>query len=561
MDLDQYYRVMLPWRVSFVVPILVLSGCSAPLVRAARDGQAEEVRSLLPSEKKQCGEALRAAAANNREPAVKALLDGGCDVNAKDKDGYTPLMMAAAKGHDDVVRLLLLRKANVDLVTWNEKTAAMIATENRHKDTARLIENLDRSLNPEVAAMVAAGPPASGGFLDNVLDAAASGAAQRMLQQAMSGEVPDMNGAAQGALRGALNGDSAGASQGLLNAAAGGALGGAVQSLGQNPQTMLRAAATGAAVDAAGNLLTGSSAGPSEDPEWSAPGAAADTVPQQQPSAAPAPVRLLDAPAAQASPGKAPTKKKSGPFRYEVGRPGLQELVGLVQRCAEHNMAWNLPGALGDAVRGQVKIGDVVGPALYGDGLDLETTPPGRIERWTETKAGGRSFFMYWIVNPQGDRAGDHSGTVAYLETDMPLPLRRRLFVVTQYLGPKTFDNVYGEQMMIPQLKVIAAAATNDRYSVDGSDLPEFYFDDRSIAKLEKRCRPHQDGAESVAMAEIATPQVGPKSVAPDRSKDCATLTKILASRKDIAARHGAEKAAQVIVAAQKRFKEFKCAK
>jgi hypothetical protein len=500
------------WRVSLIVPFLTLSGCSSPLVRAARDGQAEQVRVLLPAERKQCGEALRAAAANNREPAVKALLDGGCDVNAKDKDGYTPLMMAAAKGHDDVVRLLLLRKANVDLITWNEKTAAMIATENRHKDTARLIENLDRSLNPEIAAMVAASPPASGGFLDNVLDAAANGAAQGMLQQAMSGKVPDMNGVAQGALRGALNGDSAGASQGLLNAAAGGAMGGAVQNLGKNPQTMLRAAATGAAIEGAGSLLTGSSARQIEEPESSTPPMApADTVPPAQPRAAPAPARLLDAPAsAPPSQSKAKANTKSGPFRYERGQAGLAELVDLIRRHAEKNMAWDLPGALGDAVRGQVKIGDLVGPAIYGNGLDLETTPPGRIERWTETKGGGRSFFMYWLVNPLGDRAGDQSGTVAYLETDMPLPLRRRLFVVTQYLGPKTFDNAYGEQMTIPHLKVIASAATNDRYSVDGTDLPEFYFDDRSIAKLEKRLNP------TIA----AAPTAEPTPATPARSED-----------------------------------------
>lgn len=552
------------WYVILVVAAVVLaSACSSPLVRAAKKGSADEVRALVSGDRKHCGEALREAASRNREEAIKALLDGGCDVNAKDKDGYTPLMMAAIGGHDNSARLLLMRKANVDLITWHDKTAAMLARDNRHRETATLIETLDRIANPEVAKMVAAGQGAGGGggFLDSVLDAAVSGAAQSMIQQAASGKMPDMNTVAQGALRGALNGEAAGPSQGLLNAAAGGALGGAAQNLGKNPQSMLRAATTGAAVEAAGNLLTGSSAMRIEEPEPSAPtAAAAETVPPTQPRAAPAPVRLLDAPADLPSPGKAPTKQKSGPFRYEFGQSGLDELVGLIRLCAEKNMAWNLPWALGDAVRAQVKIGDLVGPALYYNGLDLETTPPGRIERWTETRAGGRSFFMYWLVNPLGDRADDRSGTVAYLETDMPLPLRRRLFVVTQYLGPKTFDSAYGEQMTVPHLKVIAAAATNDRYSVDGSDLPEFYFDDRSIAKLEKRLKPHQDAAASVAKANVeATPGAGPKSVAPDRSKDCAALTKILASKDDIAAQHGAQRAAQVMVAARKRFEEYEC--
>lgn len=551
------------WYIILVVPAVVLaSACSSPLVRAAKTGSAEEVRALVPGDRKHCGEALREAASRNRTEAIKALLAGGCDVNAKDKDGYTPLMMAAIGGHDDSARLLLMRKANVDLITWHDKTAAMLARDNRHKETATLIETLDRIANPEVAEMVAAGQGAGGGgFLDSVLDAAVSGAAQSMIQQAASGKMPDMNGIAKGALNGVLSGEPSGPAQGLLNAAAGGAVGGAMRNLGKSPQNILKAAATGAAVEAAGSLLSDSNGRQMDEPEPSAPmAAAAETVPPPQPRAAPAPDRLLDAPAAQPSPGKEPTKKKSGPFRYEEGQTGLTEMVGLILRYTEKNMAWNLPWALGDAVRAQVKIGDLVGPALYYNGLDLETTPPGRIERWTETRAGGRSFFMYWLVNPLGDRADDRSGTVAYLETDMPLPLRRRLFVVTQYLGPKTFDNAYGEQMTLPHLKVIAAAATNDRYSVDGSDLPEFYFDDRSIAKLEKRLNPIKIEAEATASV-AAPPGVGPKPVAPNSSKDCAALIKILASRDDIAARHGEAKAAHVMEAAKRRYEESKCTK
>ncbi|HXT02441.1 MAG TPA: hypothetical protein VN915_17340 [Elusimicrobiota bacterium] len=112
--------------------------------------------------------------------------------------------------------------------------------------------------------------------------------------------------------------------------------------------------------------------------------------------------------------------------------------------------------------------------------------------------------------------------------------------------------------MTDPHLKVIASAATNDRYSVDGTDLPEFYFDDRSIAKLEKRLKPEQ-AEVSVAKAEIAAALARPEPAARDRTKDCATLTKILASKDEIAAKHGAEKADQVMVAAKKRFEEYQC--
>lgn len=277
--------------VVLVLPLLA-AGCSSPLVRAAKDGNAAEVRSLLPGESKRCGEALRAAAAANREEALKVLLAGGCDINSKDKDGYTPLMMAAAKGHDDSVRLLLLRKADPDRITWNEKTAAMLARENRHKETAQLIENLDRTLNPEVAAMVAAGGAAPSGFLDNVIEAAAGGAAQGMLQQAVSGKIPDLNGAAQGALRGTLSPGSAGA-QGFLNAAAQGAAGGALNAAVSGSNRVWKDSAAGAVQGAVGALLDS----PAEATESPAP--APENVPRAptpvEPPvyASPTPVRQL----------------------------------------------------------------------------------------------------------------------------------------------------------------------------------------------------------------------------------------------------------------------------
>lgn len=241
------------WFLLGALPFV--AACASPLVRAAREGQADQVKALLSGERKKCGEALRAAAANNQEEVLKALLDGGCDVNAKDKDGYTPLMMAAAKGHDDSVRLLLLRKADPDRLSWNEKTAAMVARENHHKETAQLIENLDRSLNPEVAAMVAAGGAAPGGFLDNVIEAAASGAAQNMLQQATSGKIPDMNGAARGALQGVIAPGSSQNAQGFLNAAAQGAAGGALNEAVRGSNNVWRTSAAGAVQGAMGALL------------------------------------------------------------------------------------------------------------------------------------------------------------------------------------------------------------------------------------------------------------------------------------------------------------------
>ncbi len=47
------------------------------------------------------------AASHGDIKRVRSLLAGGADVNAKDTDGVTALMMAAQDGHTDIVKVLL----------------------------------------------------------------------------------------------------------------------------------------------------------------------------------------------------------------------------------------------------------------------------------------------------------------------------------------------------------------------------------------------------------------------------------------------------------------------
>jgi ankyrin repeat protein len=60
---------------------------------------------------------------------VTSLLDHGADVNAVDRNGYTPLTLAATTGHARFVRLLLDRGANVDATAraYGESTALIIS--------------------------------------------------------------------------------------------------------------------------------------------------------------------------------------------------------------------------------------------------------------------------------------------------------------------------------------------------------------------------------------------------------------------------------------------------
>ena len=65
---------------------------------------------------------LHEAAEHGRKPVVEWLLDHGAEVNAKDKNGDTPLHFAAFFGHRDVAELLLANQAEINAKDSNGVT-------------------------------------------------------------------------------------------------------------------------------------------------------------------------------------------------------------------------------------------------------------------------------------------------------------------------------------------------------------------------------------------------------------------------------------------------------
>lgn len=94
-------------RIGWTIAIL----CGATLTLGAAD---EPAPILAPAAKVQTAQ-------------VKALLDRGADIEAKDRNGRTPLMLAAQRGRVETVRLLMARGAKTETRDREGNTAFMLA--------------------------------------------------------------------------------------------------------------------------------------------------------------------------------------------------------------------------------------------------------------------------------------------------------------------------------------------------------------------------------------------------------------------------------------------------
>ena len=88
-----------------------------------------------------CGSSvdIHQAAYDGDIQAVKQHLVDGADVNAKDDDGWTPLLDAATFGHKEIVELLITKGADVNAKTEEGETPLHTAVSNDHKEIIELL--------------------------------------------------------------------------------------------------------------------------------------------------------------------------------------------------------------------------------------------------------------------------------------------------------------------------------------------------------------------------------------------------------------------------------------
>ncbi|MFH0821133.1 MAG: ankyrin repeat domain-containing protein [Pseudomonadota bacterium] len=92
-----------------------------------------------PEPSSEGGAALIIACRKGNVEIVKALLDGGMDVNVKGKGSVTPLSEASRNGHTEVVKLLLSKGADPRARSEEGSTPLMLATQEGHGKVVELL--------------------------------------------------------------------------------------------------------------------------------------------------------------------------------------------------------------------------------------------------------------------------------------------------------------------------------------------------------------------------------------------------------------------------------------
>ncbi|XP_077206190.1 fibronectin type 3 and ankyrin repeat domains protein 1 [Paroedura picta] len=83
---------------------------------------------------------MRLCAMSGKRDVADLLIEAGADVNMKDKDGKTPLMVAALNNHEDLVQLLLEKGADSSVKNEYGKGALEMARSLNRMTVASLIE-------------------------------------------------------------------------------------------------------------------------------------------------------------------------------------------------------------------------------------------------------------------------------------------------------------------------------------------------------------------------------------------------------------------------------------
>ena len=110
-------------------------------IRKRQEGEKSR-QNLFMGEQKRLNINLLNAVVNGNVETAKCLIEKGAEVNAKDNDGWTPLIMAARSGHIETAKFFVDNGAEVNAKDNDGWTSLIWAVWFGHTETAKLlIEN------------------------------------------------------------------------------------------------------------------------------------------------------------------------------------------------------------------------------------------------------------------------------------------------------------------------------------------------------------------------------------------------------------------------------------
>ncbi len=92
-------------------------------------------------------QALMKSAEFGHVHCIQVLVERKADIHFRDKDGVTPLCIAAQNGHAEAVRMLLQAKADVNAANKDGATALCIAGQNGHAEAVRMLLKAKADVN------------------------------------------------------------------------------------------------------------------------------------------------------------------------------------------------------------------------------------------------------------------------------------------------------------------------------------------------------------------------------------------------------------------------------
>jgi len=117
------------------------------LTRAAVDGNNADIQAFLDKFPKHINDggvigwpALIWATAYGHKDTVTLLLERGADIEAKSRDGMTPLMKAAETGYKGLVELFLAKGADIEAKDNSDRTVLMYAQKNSRADVREFLQ-------------------------------------------------------------------------------------------------------------------------------------------------------------------------------------------------------------------------------------------------------------------------------------------------------------------------------------------------------------------------------------------------------------------------------------